>query len=126
MNQSEFIASLENALLFCGHPFSRAALQTFVADAWPLIDERPDVAYWAAEFIAVREYDNAGVTLRGEGRIGKTRPPVCIAPSCTPAICLRGGERVRPLGSAMIIGIDGRAEHHYGRARGRLRESLSR
>jgi hypothetical protein len=23
-----------------------------VADAWPLIDDDPDVAYWAAEFLA--------------------------------------------------------------------------
>lgn len=52
MNQAEFLVSLENALQFCGHPFSRAALQAFVADAWPLIDDRPDVAFWASEFIA--------------------------------------------------------------------------
>lgn len=52
MTPSEFIVALEQALQFCGHPFSRAALQTFVTDAWPLIDQRPDVAFWAAEFIA--------------------------------------------------------------------------
>lgn len=52
MTQTEFVFALEQALQFCGHPFSRAALQAFVADAWPLIEDRPDVAFWAAEFIA--------------------------------------------------------------------------
>lgn len=52
MNQSEVVAALEQALQFCGHPFHRTALQAFVADAWTLIDDRPDMAFWAAEFIA--------------------------------------------------------------------------
>lgn len=51
MSQSEFVASMEAALQFCGHSYSRAALEAFVADAWPLIDDRPDVAVWAGEFI---------------------------------------------------------------------------
>lgn len=57
MTQAEFLVSLENALRFCGHPFSRAALQAFVADAWPLIDDRPDVAFWAAEFMALGDFE---------------------------------------------------------------------
>lgn len=57
MDQSNFVAALETALQFCGHPFTRAALQTFVADAWPLIDDRPDVAFWAAEFIAATDVE---------------------------------------------------------------------
>lgn len=52
MSQVEFLVALETALRFCGHPFTRVALQAFVADAWPLIDDRPDVAFWASEFIA--------------------------------------------------------------------------
>jgi hypothetical protein len=52
MSQQDFVTALEQALQFCGYPFSRAALQAFVADAWPLIDDRPDVGFWATEFIA--------------------------------------------------------------------------
>lgn len=45
ISQFEVIVALEQALRFCGHPFTRAALQAFVADAWALIDDRPNVAF---------------------------------------------------------------------------------
>lgn len=57
MDQSNFVAALETALQFCSNPFTRATLQAFVADAWPLIDDRPDVACWAAEFIAATDVE---------------------------------------------------------------------
>jgi hypothetical protein len=52
MTQSDFTASLEQELRLQGLPFSRADLQEFVADAWPLILEDPDVMTWAREFLA--------------------------------------------------------------------------
>lgn len=50
MNQSGFLASLESELQLRGVPFDLAALQEFVADAWPLIADDPDVQKWADAF----------------------------------------------------------------------------
>lgn len=52
MNQQDFLQSLESTLQLRGVAFSRAALQAFVKSAWPLIDDDPDVEWWAREFIA--------------------------------------------------------------------------
>jgi hypothetical protein len=51
MTKAEFIAALEQELRLCSRAFSRADLQEFVADAWPLIVENPDVHFWVREFI---------------------------------------------------------------------------
>lgn len=51
MNQQDFLSSLESALQLRNVSFSRAALQSFVADAWVLIVDNPDVEFWAGEFI---------------------------------------------------------------------------
>lgn len=51
MNQQEFTIALESALQLRGVAFSRAALQSFVVDAWVLIEDNPDVEFWAGEFI---------------------------------------------------------------------------
>jgi hypothetical protein len=46
-----FARLLEAELLLRQARFSLAALQQFVADAWPLIVDDPDVQRWAREFI---------------------------------------------------------------------------
>jgi hypothetical protein len=51
MTQTHFIVALEQELQLRGVAFCRAELQEFVADAWPLIKENPDVTFWAREFI---------------------------------------------------------------------------
>jgi hypothetical protein len=51
MNQTDFLAVLEQELQLQGVRFSRADMLAFVADAWPLIAENPDVAFWTREFI---------------------------------------------------------------------------
>jgi hypothetical protein len=48
---ADFLAAVEAALLPRRVPFSRAALQAFVAAAWPLIEDGPDVALWAGRFL---------------------------------------------------------------------------
>lgn len=58
MTQSDFLQALESSLQLRGVAFSRAALQAFVADCWPLIIDNPDVEHWAGEFI-----DQADVTM---------------------------------------------------------------
>jgi hypothetical protein len=52
MTPADFTTALEQELQLQGVAFSRSALQVFVADAWPLIDDDPDVAFWAGEFLA--------------------------------------------------------------------------
>jgi hypothetical protein len=51
MTQADLTLALEQELQIRGVRFSRANLQEFVADAWPLIRENPDVTFWAREFI---------------------------------------------------------------------------
>ena len=51
MTKAEFITALEHELRLRGRAFSRADVQEFVADAWPLILENPDAICWAREFI---------------------------------------------------------------------------
>jgi hypothetical protein len=51
MTQADFTAALETELHLRGVPFSRADLFAFVASAWPLIEDDPDVTFWAGEFI---------------------------------------------------------------------------
>jgi hypothetical protein len=51
MTQANFTLALEQELQIRSVRFSRADLQEFVADAWPLIKENPDVTFWAREFI---------------------------------------------------------------------------
>jgi len=51
MTKAEFITALEHELRLRGRAFSRADVQAFVADAWPLILENPDAIFWAREFI---------------------------------------------------------------------------
>jgi hypothetical protein len=52
MNPADFLRLMEIQLQPAGVPFSRAALQAFVAEAWPRISDDPDVAYFAREFLA--------------------------------------------------------------------------
>jgi hypothetical protein len=51
ISQTDFLAAVEQELQLHGVSFSRAALQEFVADVWPLAQENPDVTFWAREFI---------------------------------------------------------------------------
>jgi hypothetical protein len=51
MTKAEFIAALEQELQLRGVAFSRADLLAFVASAWPLIEDEPDVMFWAREFL---------------------------------------------------------------------------
>jgi hypothetical protein len=51
MSQTDFAAAVEAELHFLGLPFARAELLVFVADAWPLIAEEPDVGRWAKAFL---------------------------------------------------------------------------
>ena len=51
MNQTDFLTALEQELQLRGIGFSRAGLQEFVADVWPLAQENPDVTFWAREFL---------------------------------------------------------------------------
>lgn len=51
MDQADFLYALESSLQLRGVAFSRAALQAFVADAWVLIQDNPDVEFWAGKFI---------------------------------------------------------------------------
>jgi hypothetical protein len=51
MSQPEFVEAVESELHLRGIPFDRAALLAFVASAWPLIQENPDVGFWAGEFL---------------------------------------------------------------------------
>jgi len=51
MTPHDFLIGLEMDLRYRGVPFDRGELGVFVADAWPLIDEDPDVARWAMAFL---------------------------------------------------------------------------
>jgi hypothetical protein len=51
MTQADFTIALEQELRLSGRPFDRGELLTFVADVWPLVDDDPDPARWAREFL---------------------------------------------------------------------------
>jgi hypothetical protein len=51
MTPDHFAELLERELRLRQARFSLADLQEFVADAWPLIADDPDVQRWAREFI---------------------------------------------------------------------------
>ncbi len=51
MTQPDFLAALEQELRLRGIGFNRADLVAFMADVWPLIEENPDVAFWARELL---------------------------------------------------------------------------
>ena len=51
MSQQDFLESLESYLHFSGIAFSRTALLTFVESYWSLIEDNPNVDFWAGEFI---------------------------------------------------------------------------
>lgn len=50
MTPDDFLPLLESTLQHRRVAFSRAALLAFVDAAWPLIDDNPDVWYWADRF----------------------------------------------------------------------------
>jgi hypothetical protein len=49
--QADFVRALESELAPRGVPISRAALMAFVAAAWPLVEDDPDLAFWADRFL---------------------------------------------------------------------------
>jgi hypothetical protein len=51
MNPADFTRLLEAHLQPMHAPFSRAALIAFVESRWELIDDHPDVAFWAERFL---------------------------------------------------------------------------
>jgi hypothetical protein len=53
MTLQDFITSLELELRFRGEPFDRAELETFAADVWPLVEDRPDPVRWVDEFLCL-------------------------------------------------------------------------
>jgi hypothetical protein len=52
MTPGDFVEALEAELRLRGARYGLRALQEFVAAAWPLIEEDPDVRRWAAGFVA--------------------------------------------------------------------------
>jgi hypothetical protein len=52
LSPPDFLRLLEAHLQPMHVPFSRAALLAFVEACWPRIQDDPDVAYFAAEFLA--------------------------------------------------------------------------
>jgi hypothetical protein len=52
MTQTDFTLAMEQELQLRSVAFARADLLAFVADAWPLIDEDPDVTHWPRDFLA--------------------------------------------------------------------------
>jgi hypothetical protein len=51
MNRLEFTDILEQHLQQSGRALARFAILAYVADAWPLIEDDPDVPGWAGLFI---------------------------------------------------------------------------
>jgi hypothetical protein len=51
MHKAEFIMAMEHELWLRGRAFDRRELQTFVADAWRLIEDDPDAHFWVREFV---------------------------------------------------------------------------
>jgi hypothetical protein len=51
MNQTDFVAALEQELQLNGFGFRRADLVDFVSSVWPLAQENLDVTFWAREFM---------------------------------------------------------------------------
>jgi hypothetical protein len=51
MTRENFTAALEQQLRALGYTFDRAAVLAFVASAWPLIEDDPDVTDWARRFV---------------------------------------------------------------------------
>src|ERR1700736_4681041 len=51
MNQTDFAAALEQELQLGDVTFTRADVLDFVASVWPLVQEDPDITFWAREFI---------------------------------------------------------------------------
>lgn len=61
MNPSEFLRSLESVLQHRRTVFSRAAAIAFVESCWELIDDEPDVWFWAERFVEMNDNANQGV-----------------------------------------------------------------
>jgi hypothetical protein len=51
LSPSDFFLMLETRLRPSHTPFSRAALIAYVESSWELIDDHPDVAFWAERFL---------------------------------------------------------------------------
>jgi hypothetical protein len=54
MTQPDFLAMLETDLALRGVAWARAELIAYVASMWPWMDDDPDVARWAEEFVAAQ------------------------------------------------------------------------
>jgi hypothetical protein len=54
MTPADFLPSLEQELQLLGVPHDRGELLAWIADAWPLIEDDPDVGRWAREYAEVR------------------------------------------------------------------------
>jgi hypothetical protein len=55
MNQPTFLDSLEWELTLRGHAVDRAEVRAFVASAWPLIEDDPDLTRWAGEYAGAQQ-----------------------------------------------------------------------
>jgi hypothetical protein len=51
LTPSDFLHLLESRLRPTHTPFSRAALIAFIESSWELIDDHPDVGFWAERFL---------------------------------------------------------------------------
>jgi hypothetical protein len=51
MNQADFVALVEVLLSTARVEYERRQLLSFVASAWPLIEDEPDAVRWAREFL---------------------------------------------------------------------------
>jgi hypothetical protein len=60
VTRPEFLSDLEACLRSRPVPFDAADPLAFVEAAWPLIEDEPDPARWAVEFLDAREAAGAG------------------------------------------------------------------
>jgi hypothetical protein len=50
MTPAEFTKSLERHLRTHGIPFARGDLIAFIEACWPLVEDRPEIAYWCERY----------------------------------------------------------------------------
>jgi hypothetical protein len=60
MTPAVFLLSLEQELQLLGVPHDRGELLAWIADAWPLIEDAPDVGRWAREYAQVKVENDSG------------------------------------------------------------------
>jgi hypothetical protein len=54
MTSDEFLRAVEQDLRSRGAPFDPRELTAYIEGCWPLIEDNPDVVYWAERFLEAR------------------------------------------------------------------------